>query len=70
MWYEIIPSIALVAGITFALPPLISVTSYACFGRWNPPHLFRFKQDFFLHLRDKDLEGPLLFQDSEFIFKD
>ncbi|XP_018652846.1 hypothetical protein Smp_174720 [Schistosoma mansoni] len=31
---------------------------------WNPPGLFRFKQDFFLHLRDKDLEGPLLFQDK------
>ncbi|CAH8603175.1 unnamed protein product [Schistosoma margrebowiei] len=70
MWYEILPALSIVTGITFAIPPLLSVTNYAFFGRWSPPNLFEFKQDFFLHLRDKDLEGPLLFQDSEFIFKD
>ncbi|CAH8586721.1 unnamed protein product [Schistosoma intercalatum] len=62
MWYEILPALSIVTGITFAIPPLLSVTNYAFFGRWSPPSLFRFKQDFFLHLRDKDLEGPLLFQ--------
>ncbi|CAH8538822.1 unnamed protein product [Schistosoma turkestanicum] len=67
MWYEIVPSLAIITGLIAALPPLIHVTSYACFRRWSPPDLFKFKQDFYLHLRDKDLEGPLLFQELDYI---
>ncbi|KAH8874774.1 hypothetical protein KSF78_0008497 [Schistosoma japonicum] len=60
MWYEILPPLGIMLGSVVVLSPLIKLTTYAIYGRWYPPQLFRFKQDYFLHLRNEDLGGPLI----------
>ncbi|CAH8581114.1 unnamed protein product [Heterobilharzia americana] len=67
MWYEILPSVGIMIATIVVTSPIITLTTYAMYGRWHAPDVRRYKQDLTLHLRDRDLGGMLLLQGTEVV---
>nr|VZI46651.1 unnamed protein product [Spirometra erinaceieuropaei] len=57
MWYEIVPSFAIMLGAVALLDPICKGISYALYRRWSGPDFFAVRGDFNMFLRDWDVAG-------------
>ncbi|CDI97862.1 expressed conserved protein [Echinococcus multilocularis] len=57
MWYEIIPSFAIMLGAAALMDPLCKVSAYLLYGRWSGFDFFHERGDFAIFLRDRDVAG-------------
>ncbi|OON20447.1 hypothetical protein X801_03673 [Opisthorchis viverrini] len=57
MWYEILPAAGIMLACFAIYEPSMRGISYLLFGRWSGTDFFRYRDDFALHLRDRNLVG-------------
>ncbi|KAF7246430.1 hypothetical protein EG68_09662 [Paragonimus skrjabini miyazakii] len=57
MWYEILPAMGIMVACAAAYEPLSKGLAYLFFGRWSGTDFFHYRDDFALHLRDRNLTG-------------
>ncbi|THD21465.1 hypothetical protein D915_007653 [Fasciola hepatica] len=57
MWYEILPAAGIMLACLAVYEPITKGLAYALFGRWSGTDFFAYRDDFALHLRDRDLVG-------------
>ncbi|CAH8587633.1 unnamed protein product [Dicrocoelium dendriticum] len=57
MWYEILPSLGIMLACVVVYPPIQKSLAYLFYGRWSGTNFFRYRYDFALHVRDRNLVG-------------
>nr|CDS25818.1 expressed conserved protein [Hymenolepis microstoma] len=57
MWYEIIPTFAIMLGAAALMNPLCKGAAYLLYGRWDGPDFFNQRGEFRIFLRDRDVAG-------------
>ncbi|KAA3675666.1 NADH dehydrogenase (ubiquinone) 1 alpha subcomplex subunit 1 [Paragonimus westermani] len=57
MWYEILPAMGIMVACVAAYEPLSKGLAYIFFGRWSGTDFFHYRDDFALHLHDRNLTG-------------